>query len=264
MDGKTEVVSQNPAPGQIAGRADRVTVSIRKYRWADSRLDVPSLKGLDLAWARAKAGGSFFIEETRSERVPSVEKAGREEITSQSPEAGAKAWRGETIRVVVTRYHRPRDLVTVPDFSRARTEREVRADAAGRLNVTLRQAGVKRDNRRAGGIEVTSQSLQPGAEVDRGSPISVSYVQLLPETPPQPELVSVPNLNNDSEQAAARRLKDSGLLLGRKFYEKVPTGDRRLAGQTACFKQSVAPGTRVPRGTSVDLHFRKHELRTGK
>ncbi|MEW5914320.1 MAG: PASTA domain-containing protein, partial [Thermodesulfobacteriota bacterium] len=94
---------------------------------------------------------------------------------------------------------------------------------------------------------IARQSPAPGTMLPAGS--KVTMVQYWNSTPP-PATVVVPNLVGQSYLKAMDQLARGGLRYSRTKY---PTADRNLSNKV--FRQSPAPGQRVPRNTVVMLHY---------
>ncbi|RJX35990.1 MAG: PASTA domain-containing protein [Desulfarculus sp.] len=94
---------------------------------------------------------------------------------------------------------------------------------------------------------IARQSPAPGAMLPAGS--KVTLVQYWNSAPP-PATVVVPNLVGQDYIKAMDQLARGGLRYSRTKY---PTADRNRSNKV--FRQSPAPGQRVPRNTVVMLHY---------
>jgi len=90
---------------------------------------------------------------------------------------------------------------------------------------------------------VLAQSPLPGDEIAAEVPVDLTIA-----TPPP---VQVPDLTALSPEVAAKRLEESGLVLGKTV--DAPRGTAGVVGSVAL--QSVKPGTEVPPGTAIDLQL---------
>ena len=90
-----------------------------------------------------------------------------------------------------------------------------------------------------------------GARVGRGSKVDITIATKKPAEPKPPAVeaeVAVPDIVGMSLGAARTKLRDAGLVPGAYERKKVP-GARR--GRIA--EQTPAAGTKVPKGSKVDM-----------
>jgi beta-lactam-binding protein with PASTA domain len=87
--------------------------------------------------------------------------------------------------------------------------------------------------------------LSPGASVDIWI---AERVRLSPQPPEPPQHVTVPNVLRGNLEQSRRLLADQGLEVGRVISEP-----STAAGPGLVIRQDPPAGTRVPRGTSVDI-----------
>jgi len=132
-------------------------------------------------------------------------------------------------------------LVTVPNLSGQTLDRAV---------AILKKAGLvagdirERETGAAAAGTVISQSPRSGSTIARGKPVRlVTAVR-----PPEPALVTVPNVVRQPLQRAAQMLVAAGLRPG---AEKTRPTDQVPAGTV--LDQKLRGGTRAQRGTAVDL-----------
>jgi beta-lactam-binding protein with PASTA domain len=131
--------------------------------------------------------------------------------------------------------------VTVPD---------VVGQSLDRTKATLREAGLeagqieKRVTGEAKAGTVIGQSPQAGTTLSKGKQVRL----VVAVGPPEPELVTVPNVVKQPLERAAKMLNDAGLQLGAEDHQ--PT-DKARPGTV--LDQKPKGDARVKRGTRVDL-----------
>ncbi len=152
-------------------------------------------------------------------------------VLEQSLRPGARVPRGTPLNLAVSQVQ----LVIVPDVMKLPVDDALaRIERAGltRGNVTNREATGPADL-------VLEQSLRPGARVPRGTPLNLAVSQV--------QLVTVPDLTNIPLGNALTRIDEIGLSRGTVANREAP-GPADLV-----LEQSLNPGTRVPRGTALNL-----------
>jgi len=135
----------------------------------------------------------------------------------------------------------PPQLVTVPKLA---------GTPLGQAEATLAKAGLqvgaveKRESNSAEPGTVIGQTPKAGAKLARGKKVSL----VVAAKPPEPELVTVPNVVQQPLERAARMLAEAGLRVGAETPR--PT-DRARPGTV--MDQKLKGGTTARRGTAVDL-----------
>jgi beta-lactam-binding protein with PASTA domain len=94
---------------------------------------------------------------------------------------------------------------------------------------------------------ILEQSIAAGTRVSRGSKVVLFYASVPPE--PVAASVAVPSMVGMSMQDALTTLKKANLDLGSRRPKSSPRPPGTIVGQ------SIAPGTRVPPGSKVDLSY---------
>lgn len=219
---------------------------------------VPNLAGRTLAGAQGAAGAVGLAVEQGGAGNSATVPAGQ--ILTQDPAPGVRVERGTTIFVIVSRGPL---LVTVPDVVDQGYE-----TAAGRLGEAgLRVARVDQPSRDVPRNVVISQDPVGGAAVAPGTLVTLGVSSGAPAPPPTPtanNLVQVPNVVGLSVEEARGRLAAAGLTLvsvngqtraqlqreNPAFLQNNPS---LRSGQV--ISQSLAPGTSVQRGASINIAF---------
>jgi serine/threonine-protein kinase len=221
------VLRQTPAAGALAGAGGTGTVV---GAGGPREVDVPTVTKKREKVARGligEAGLEVEVERAFDEQV----RRGR--VASQEPAPGGTAPLDGTVMLVVSKGPEPR---TVPDYS-GRDWNFVKDD--------LTRLGLKPVYTEAYSNSVTKgyvigTSPAAGATVDRGGNVTVS-ISL------GPELVAVPDVVGLTVEQAVRRLENAGLVVDNV---------RRYRPGRIVGNQSIDPGTRVERGTAIDLWLR--------
>jgi beta-lactam-binding protein with PASTA domain len=157
-------------------------------------------------------------------------------IYAQVPIANAKVPVGSTVHVYIAQAQSKPPLVRVPDL----THRDI-----GVARTIVIQAGLQvgeqsseESDETAG--SVTSQSPQPGLQVERGSPVNLVVAEPFPT-------VEVPNLVDHDESQAISLLASAGLQMGSVSEQRSP------ASSGTVLTQNPRPHTQVRKGTNVNV-----------
>ncbi len=135
----------------------------------------------------------------------------------------------------------PPTLVTVPKLAGA---------TLGKAEAALAKAGLKvgavenRENATAKPGTVIGQIPKAGAKLAKGKKVNL----VVAVKPPEPELVTVPNVVKQPLERAVRMLEDAGLRPGAETPR--PTSRERPG---TVIDQKIRGGSEVKRGTAVDL-----------
>lgn len=223
------VVSQDPeaGPGKQAEKGSKINLMISL---GTEDIDVPDVTNMTQSDAVKKLiKEGFTVGEPKTEKSDEVD-AGK--VISQDPKGGSKAPKGSEVTLTISEGS---DLIAVPSFvgmsletARARAERE---------GLTLTQSGSENSNQVAKDC-IISQSPAAGTEVQKGS--TVTYVISLGQ-----ESITMPSVLGDSEASATATLKNAGLVV-RVQYSPSPNYP-----EGSVVQQSVQPGTKVTKGTTV-------------
>jgi eukaryotic-like serine/threonine-protein kinase len=134
------------------------------------------------------------------------------------------------------------DGVTVPDLLGMPSERLDSLVTAFDLRFEINDSSYSEDYKP---LDVIRQFPRAGSIVKPGRKIFVSINRVDPPTVPLPAIVEVSLIN------AMATLKSNELKLGRIFYQPSPFSD--LVLEMRVNETKIEPGTRVPKGTVVDL-----------
>jgi cytoskeletal protein CcmA (bactofilin family)/beta-lactam-binding protein with PASTA domain len=222
------VFRQEPAHGEIvrSGSVVRLTVALPGAGHAPASLRLPEVHGLRVEEVRRLGRETGFQVEVREVLAPDH---AVDRVVVQEPLAGARVPLGALVRVMVPVVTQVPDLTGLA-FAEARL-------AAARAGVELVADGPVRQGQHA---LVLHQSLPAGEAVARGSTIAV--VLRVP-------LAVVPHLAGLSLEAARARLAQAGL-------EARFVGPALRAGTaTEVVSQAFSPGTRLPHGSTVAVHY---------
>lgn len=135
----------------------------------------------------------------------------------------------------------PPTLVTVPKLAGATLYKAEAALAKAGLKVGVVE---NRESTTAKPGTVIGQAPKAGSRLARGKKVTL----VVAVKPPEPELVTVPNVVRQPLERAARMLVDAGLRLG----TETPRATSRVRPGTV-MDQKIRGGSEVKRGTAVDL-----------
>ena len=220
------VISSDPEPGAGSSPGGTVTVTVSK---GPERYDVPSVKGSTLEQATKALTNANLTVGAVTEAYD--DKVDLGDVVSSSPKAGASVKPGTAVDLVVSKGPEP---VPVPDV----IGRKLSAAKAA-----LQKAGLKADvterfsDEVAAGV-VISVKPKPGSIVNSGT-----RVDLVVSKGPPP--VTVPSLIDMPRERAVAELERLGLQA--RVVEGAATPLDRV------YSQDPAPGTSVPRGSTVTI-----------
>jgi len=168
---RNRVISSSPPEGTTAERGTTVRLTVSK---GVERVTVPDVVGKDEDAARSLLEGENLKVETKDDDRATQDPG---TVTAQSPAAGKKARKGDTVRLTVAR------AITVPDVvdldeDEARTQLE---DAG--FEVRVRDAATANEDE--DGV-VLRQNPGEGAERRRGSTVTIRVGRLEAEETPTP------------------------------------------------------------------------------
>jgi beta-lactam-binding protein with PASTA domain len=163
-------------------------------------------------------------------------------IYAQVPVAGAKVAAGSAVRLYLAQAQ-TKPLVRVPDL----THRDIGAARTVLIQVGLQVGELSSEESDGTPNSVTSQSPQPGMQVEVGSPVNLVVAQPFPT-------VEVPNLINHEETQAISLLAKAGLQMG-SVSER-----RSSANSGTVLTQNPRAGVQVQKGTNVDVVVSRQAL----
>jgi beta-lactam-binding protein with PASTA domain len=156
-------------------------------------------------------------------------------IYGQMPPSGAKVPLGTAVRVYIAQAQ-PKILVNVPNLSHM----DIGAARTLLTQVGLQLGDLSYEESDAAPNSVTSQSLESGTQVERGTPVNVVVAQ-------PPATVEVPDLVNHEEAQAITLLTNAGLQMGSISERASPASSGTVLTQNPRF------GLHVRKGTNVDV-----------
>jgi len=218
------VIDQYPEAGaELANPADtRVTLTVSK---GEEEFEVPDLTGMTLDEARQVVADADFDIRSTTEHHATVP---ADQIISQSPEAGTELAGGSVINVVVSQGVESVDVPNVRTMTRAQA------------NTTLTNAGFQVSVREVFSNDVNEgividQNPRQGASLQRGSTVEITVSR-------GPETVAVPNVLNQTEDAARTTLTNAGFVVRVSHA----AGDQGIViGQSPNAGQRAQPGSTV-------------------
>ncbi len=166
-----EESSDQYQPGQIVTQSQEAGTKVKKHTTirvtissGTGEFEVPSLKDLDKDSAEAKLREYELTPDVQFEYSDTVTNG---TVMSQSPEAGAKVKKGDTVTVVVSRGPQP---ITMPDV-RSKPEAAAREELAA-LSINVTTNSDYNDEVPEG--NVISQSILPGKTVEKGTTVTLT------------------------------------------------------------------------------------------
>lgn len=196
---------------------------------------VPDLAGLPLEEAReAAAAEGLVLETVRSDAHPTIPAGG---VVHQVPAAGAVIRSGRRIAVVVSNGHATGPVPRLAGLSRNQAESTLQRESfrVGRV--------LEMRDPEAVAASVGLQSPVAGTPLRKGEPVDMVVV-----TPAADHALLMPDLRGRSLFAARAAAEAAGCVLAPVRYER----DGRVPANTV-LRQSPDPGSRIPRGGTVDL-----------
>ncbi|MDJ0974179.1 MAG: PASTA domain-containing protein [Planctomycetota bacterium] len=219
------VLQQSPGSGRRVDAGSRVvlTVAARPPVGWQETVVVPRVVGLDVLRARAALLASGLAVQIQRAEAPG-EPVDR--IAHQSPGPGRRVRHGATVRIVLPLSTRMPELLG-----------KTKQRAAALLQSAGLRGVAEGPDFGVGTTQVVRQGIAPGVALARGTRVPFQYVFT-----GTTGVVRVPNLIGLTRQRATAVLTAAGL---NGIYRGGTSPLHRVNAQ------SLAPGTRVPRGTSL-------------
>lgn len=250
--GRTDSSSPPPADAEQTGTVETVPPPPATTDKTTTSTQAERVEVLDLVGAEADAAvGNLERNGLRAavRQVPSDEPQGV--VVAQRPAPGTGLRKGATVTLNVSR-GRPPDTTpepaTMPDVV-GRPEAEARA--------ALRDAGLEASVERVPSLEpggtVVAQAKAPGTELERGSQVQINVSN--GERPgSQPgATTTVPDVVGLTLAEARSQLRAAGIVASVKRVPSVEAEDTVVA-------QAKRPGTKVPRGSQMQVNVSNGEL----
>ncbi|MFM9140510.1 MAG: PASTA domain-containing protein, partial [Solirubrobacterales bacterium] len=222
-----QVIAQDPAGGDKAGRGSTVTLTVSD---GPKSLPVPSVSGLSASQAKRRlenAGFNVREREKPDDKVPSGD------AVETLPPEGTPTPLGSTVTLVVSTGKEKVEVPSVVGQSRQDADTTLRAAGFG-VSITERESATAEPG------PVISQDPAGGSEADRGSTVAIVVAK-------KATTATVPNTVGTDEATAIERIQGAGF---RVSIERVPVGDE--ADEGTVVDQSPTGG-RAPAGSTVTI-----------
>ncbi len=203
-------------------------------------IDAPNVVGMNLDEARNMLGQSRISVEVTETRYD--EKAPKDTILKQTPEAGIRVKTPGEIQVVVSS---GQETATVPDL----TGREYR-DA----QYELQKKGLVMKMTREYSSEIPQNYVIRQNPLPQTVTTENSEVEVFVSDGPEPVKISVPNLVGMTRDEAKRTISQNGLVLENILYAQ----DKAKAYDTV-LKQSLEPGSEVENLSKVIITLNSYK-----
>jgi serine/threonine-protein kinase len=220
------VISQSPAPGRFVDAHGDVRLVVSKGPPPVAIPDMSTVGSVDAAVAALQQAGFAVTQVHRyDDTVPA------NGIIATQPSFPAKAPRDSSVTLIISDGPQP---VTVPDVSGATYDDAAAKLAAHRFTVTRRDdfsSTVDKD-------KVIGTDPPSGTSAARGASVTIVVSK-------GPELVAVPDVRNQTLEAALAQLQGLGLVVDTTGY---------LPGRVVRL-QDPAAGSQIAKGSKVTLGF---------
>lgn len=220
------VLTQSPVANATAEKESAVSFVLSS---GPKRMEVPEVVGLSEDEAVDLITSAGFTPDPQPNEFSDKVDAGN--VISQSPDAGEEADEGSAVQYVVSRGVETGAVPDVGGDKRSTAESKLR-DAGFKVSVTEQF-----DTKVKSGL-VISQNPNAGIVVAKGSTVKIVVSK-------GPETFAIPDVVEKSEAIATAELEDAG------FNVKI-TYDYQ-EGNGTVLEQSPPAGTKVTKGTTVDL-----------
>ncbi len=220
------VLSQSPVANATAEKESAVSFVLSS---GPKRMEVPEVVGLSEDEAVDLITSAGFTPDPQPNEFSAKVEAGN--VISQSPDAGEEADEGSSVQYVVSRGVETGEVPDVVGDKKSTAQSKL--DDAGFKVSTSEQF----DTKVKSGL-VISQNPNAGIVVAKGSTVKIVVSK-------GPETFAVPDVVEKSEAVATAELEDAG------FNVKI-TYDYQ-EGNGTVLEQSPPAGTKVTKGTTVDL-----------
>ena len=239
LDGK--VASQSPSAGTKVEKNTGVVITVYTFKNADEtvKVKVPDVVGKRESQAIALLEDKkLSVGNITYKNSTNKSEAGK--VATQSPAAGKEVTEGTSVDLVIYRYK-----VEVPDVV-GKSENDAKKAITGAGLKVANVEYIDTTNSDQDG-KVVSQSPASGTLVNEGAEVNLTVYKM--------NKVTVPNVVGKIENDAKNSIKSAGLSVGTVSYKT--TNDKAKDGMVA--SQSPTSGTKVQKGTSIDLTIYKYE-----
>ena len=224
---KGQVISQDPAGGDKAGKGSTVTITVSD---GPRSLPVPSVSGLTAQQAKRRLENAGFVVRQRKKADDKVPVG---DAVETLPPEGTPTPLGSTVTLIIST---GKEKVEVPS---------VVGQTSDDAQATLRGAGfgvsvTQEESATATPGTVISQNPAGGSEADRGSTVAIVVAK-------KATTATVPNTVGTDEATAIDRIQGAGF---RVSIERVPVSDE--ADEGTVVDQSPTGG-KAPAGSTVTI-----------
>lgn len=224
---KGQVIAQDPAGGDTAGKGSTVTITVSD---GPRSLPVPSVSGLTAQQAERRLENAGFVVRQRKKADDKVPVG---DAVETLPPEGTPTPLGSTVTLIVSS---GKEKVEVPS---------VVGQASEDAQATLRGAGfgvsvTQKESATATPGTVISQDPAGGSEADRGSTVAIVVAK-------KATTATVPNTVGTDEATAIDRIQGAGF---RVSIQRVPVNDE--ADEGTVVDQSPTGG-KAPAGSTVTI-----------
>ena len=204
-----------------------------------SGVEVPKVIGMEPAAAeKLLEDAGLKVERGEDVRSDEVEK---DQIASQSPEAGERAEKGDTVTIMVC-IGKPTGIVPGVVGQEYDKTIEVYLEAEG-----YKVGSITEEESDAEKGEIIRQNPVEGTEAEQGTKIDLVISK-------GTDKLNMPSLLGQTIDEAKQTLKDCGFVLGKTKY-----AESTVYAKNIVMDQSYPPGDKVKKGTKVDIIVSKGE-----
>lgn len=225
-----QILSQDPAPGEQLSEGDSVKVVVSLGK---AQVTVGSFIGLPLTEALRQIVNAGLVAGKITQQPSDTYT--QDTVLEQKPKPGETVAKGTPVDLVVSS---GKARVTVPD---------VKGMTKSAATAKLREYGLRAEFNEVFSDDpvgtVVDQRPDAGSEVTSGTPVTLDISK-------GPEMVTVPNVYHDSEEAATARLESLGFTV---FAEESTTSDPTEVGKVVA--QDPPAGHRARKGSQVKIYI---------
>ncbi|MBR3785096.1 MAG: Stk1 family PASTA domain-containing Ser/Thr kinase [Firmicutes bacterium] len=204
-----------------------------------SGVEIPTVTGMEPAAAeKLLEEAGLKVERGEDVRSEDVEKG---QIASQSPEAGTRAEKGDTVTIMVC-IGKPTGVVPGVVGQEYDKTIEVYLEAEG-----YKVGSITEEESDAEKGEIISQDPAEGTEAEQGTKINLVISK-------GTDKLNMPSLLGQTIDEAKQTLLDCGFVLGKTNY-----AESTVYAKNIVMDQSYPPGEKVKKGTKVDIIVSKGE-----